>query len=254
MRSRFIVVALALLAAGAGTGWAQETTSGSIAGLVLDTQGAPVPGATVTLTSDEGVKTYVTGEDGRFFAPYLTPGTYAARVELAGFSPVEQPNIVVRLGQRVTLSEISLKPGGIQEVVQVQGAPPVIDSSSTTVGGVLSADVVKMLPVGRNFTDTLYLLPGVSDSSGVGRANPSIGGASGLENAYIVDGINISNAGYGGVGTYSIVFGSLGNGLPYACNAWSRLANGPCSTSVSRSCAVDRMIFLARSTSLTPGN
>jgi Carboxypeptidase regulatory-like domain/TonB dependent receptor/TonB-dependent Receptor Plug Domain len=213
MRSRFFVVALALLAAGAGTGWAQETTSGSIAGLVLDAQGAPVPGATVTLTSGEGVKTYVTGDDGRFFAPYLTPGTYSARVELAGFSPVEQPNIVVRLGQRVTLSDISLKPGGIQEVVQVQGAPPVIDSSSTTVGGVLSSDVVRMLPVGRNFTDTLYLLPGVSDSSGVGRANPSIGGASGLENAYIVDGVNISNAGYGGVGTYSIVFGSLGTGV-----------------------------------------
>ncbi len=73
--------------------------------------------------------------------------------------------------------------------------------------------MLKRLPVGRNFTDTLYLVPGVSDSSGVGRANPSIGGASGLENNYVVDGVNISNSGYGGVGTYSIVFGSLGTGV-----------------------------------------
>src|SRR5688572_29996239 len=123
MRSRFIVVALALLVAGVGTGWAQETTSGSLAGLVLDAQGAPVPGATVTLTSGEGVRSYVTGDDGRFFAPFLTPSTYSVRVELAGFSPVEQPNVVVRLGQRVTLSDVTLKPGGISEVVQVQGAP-----------------------------------------------------------------------------------------------------------------------------------
>ena len=56
-------------------------------------------------------------------------------------------------------------------------------------------------------------VPGVSDSSGVGQANPSIAGASGLDNAYVVDGVNITNAGFGGVGTYSIVFGSLGTGV-----------------------------------------
>ncbi len=47
----------------------------------------------------------------------------------------------------------------------------------------------------------------------VGKSNPSISGASGLENNYIVDGVNITNAGYGGVGSYSIVFGSLGTGV-----------------------------------------
>jgi hypothetical protein len=47
----------------------------------------------------------------------------------------------------------------------------------------------------------------------VGNANPSIGGASGLENNYVVDGVNISNQGFGGVGVYSIVFGSLGAGV-----------------------------------------
>jgi outer membrane receptor for ferrienterochelin and colicin len=40
-------------------------------------------------------------------------------------------------------------------------------------------------------------------------------GGSGLENQYIVDGVNITNTGYGALGSYSIVFGSLGNGVPF---------------------------------------
>ena len=54
----------------------------------------------------------------RFFAPFLTPGTYGVKVELAGFSPVEQKNIQVRLGQRLDLN-FSMKVGDIQEVVEV---------------------------------------------------------------------------------------------------------------------------------------
>jgi hypothetical protein len=199
--------------ASVGFAAAQETTTGSIAGEVVDAQGAPVPGATVTITSDQGSKTFMTDGQGRFFAPYLTPGTYTVRVGLTGFSPVEQKNVNVRLGQRVTLTGLTLKVGGLEEVVEVVGTAPVVDVTSTTVGGTLASDTLKHLPVGRNFTQTLYLIPGVSDSSGVGNANPSIGGASGLENNYVVDGVNISNQGFGGVGVYSIIFGSLGTGV-----------------------------------------
>ena len=48
-----------------------------------------------------------------------------------------------------------------------------------------------------------------------GRANPSIGGGSGLDNQYVIDGVNVTNTGYGALGSYSIVFGSLGNGTPF---------------------------------------
>ena len=71
------------------------------------------------------------------------------------------------------------------------------------------------MPVGRRMTDALYLAPGVSSGGEVGRANPSIGGGSGLENQYVVDGINITNTGYGAIGSYSIVFGSLGSGVTF---------------------------------------
>jgi hypothetical protein len=194
-------------------GIAQETTSGSIGGQVFDAQGAPVPDSTILLTSDQGAKVFTSDSNGRFFAPFLTPGRYALRVELAGFSPVERKGIDVRLGQRLDIAGLVLKVGTIEEQIDVSGASPTVDTSSTTVGGVLDSESLKHLPVGRKFTDTLYLVPGVSNSGGVGAANPSVSGASGLENNYVIDGVNVTHTGYGGVGGYSLVFGSLGSGV-----------------------------------------
>jgi hypothetical protein len=202
-----------LFLAGCGLAMAQETTTGSLTGLVVDSQGTAVPGANVTITSAQGSKAFTTDSSGRFYAPFLTPGMYSVKVELSGFSTVEQKNIDVRLGQRLELKSLVLKVGQITETIEVVAESPVIDTSSTTVGGTLDTATLQKLPVGRNFTDTLYLVPGVSNSGGVGRANPSVSGASGLENQYIVDGVNITNAGYGGVGSYSIVFFSLGTGV-----------------------------------------
>jgi hypothetical protein len=210
---RQLIWAVALVLATFGMAQAQETTGGSITGEVVDAQGAPVPGATVTVTSPQGPKTFVTDSNGRFFAPYLTPGKYTVRVELSGFSPVEQKNIDVRLGQRLELTGLTLKVGGLEEVVEVVGSAPVVDTTSTTAGGTLDSDALTRLPVGRNFTATLYLVPGVSDSSGAGAANPSIAGGSGLENNYVVDGVNITETGFGGVGSYNSTYGSLGTGV-----------------------------------------
>jgi len=212
IRSWFRLSAFVGILSCVGAAYAQETTSGSIAGTAVDTQGAAMPGATVTITSPQGTKTYHTDANGRFFAPYLTPGDYAVRVELSGFSPVEQKNIAVRLGQRVSL-DFTLKVGQISETVEVVGAAPVVDTSSTTIGGILTSDTIGKLPIGRAFTDTLYVLPGVSDSSYAGKANPSIGGASGLENNFIIDGVNASNAGFGAIGSFSRNYGSLGTGV-----------------------------------------
>ena len=103
MHSRLVVFLLAFAIALPGVALSQETTSGSIAGQVLDAQGQVVPGATVTITSEQGTRSFVSDTEGRFFVPFLTPGVYAIRVELSGFAPVEQKNILIRLGQRTTL-------------------------------------------------------------------------------------------------------------------------------------------------------
>ena len=175
---------------------AQETTTGSISGRIVDAQGLALPGATVTITGPQGTRSFVTDDMGRFYAPFLTPGTYSVAGELQGFKRVEQRSIAVRLGQQVDL-QLTLQVGGVSETVEVTSASPVVDMSTTTVGATLDEELLRAVPVGRRFSDTLFIAPGVSSGGGTGDANPSVSGGSGLENQYIVDGINISNSGFG---------------------------------------------------------
>ena len=133
MGTLLLVFVLALTGAAA----AQETT-GSISGRVVDPQGLPVPGATITLTGAQGTRTMVTDTDGRFFAPLLVPGSYTVRAELSGFKAAEQADVNVELGTRRELN-LALQAGGITETVQVTAVPTVIDITSTTAGNVSTA-------------------------------------------------------------------------------------------------------------------
>src|SRR5262245_24362420 len=193
---------------------AQETT-GTLRGRIVDAQGLAVPGVTVTVTGPQGTKTTVTDAEGRFNVPFLTPGTYAVRAELQGFKVVQQANITISLGQAVDLPPLTMEVGGVSETVQVTATSPIVDTASTTTGAVLSSDMFSKVPVGRRVSDTLYMAPGVSSGGSVGSANPSISGGSGLENQYVIDGVNVTNQGYGALGSYSIIFGSLGNATPF---------------------------------------
>ena len=211
MRIRMSAVIAVLSVCLTGVAFAQETT-GTLSGRLADSQGLAVPGATITVTGPQGPKSFVSDAEGRFSAPFLVPGTYDIRAELQGFKAIERRGINVGVGQTVNLS-LEMQVGGVTETVEVTGASPVVDTRTTTAGGVLDPATLQRLPVGRNLTDTLYVLPGVSDSSGAGRANPSIGGASGLENNYIVDGVNITDTGFGGFGAFNTTYLSLGMGV-----------------------------------------
>ena len=210
LRITGLLVAFAFTLAGVAA--AQETT-GNISGRIVDAQGLAVPGATVTVTGPQGARTAVTDAEGRFNAPLLTPGQYSVRAELSGFRPVEQRQITVSLGQTVDLT-LQMQVGGLTETVEVQASAPIVDTRSTTTGAILNSEMFERIPVGRRVTDTLYLAPGVT-STGVGAANPSFSGSSGLDNQYVIDGVNITNPGYGAIGSYSIVFGSLGQATPF---------------------------------------
>jgi hypothetical protein len=213
MRTGIVGLALAFLAASTASVLAQETT-GSITGRVVDPQGLVVPGATITVIGQQSPHVVVTDGNGRFTAPFLTPGTYTVRAELQGFRPHELKNVEVRLAQTIDV-DLALTVDALTDTVVVVQTIPVVDTTSTTTGINLDVETLNRIPVGRRFSDTLYISPGVSSSGGAGAANPSISGASGLENLYVVDGVNITNQGFGALGSYSIVFGSLGNGTPY---------------------------------------
>jgi hypothetical protein len=183
MRNRMSAIIIVALLTLTGVASAQETT-GTLTGKVVDAQGLAVPGATVTVTGPQGSKSFVTDAEGRFSAPFLRPGSYDVHAELQGFKTVDVKAVAVRFGQTADLS-MKMEVGGLTETVQVVSSAAVVDTTSTTAGAVLSSEMFEKIPLGRRMTDTLYLAPGVSGTT-VGRANPSMSGASGLDNLVVM--------------------------------------------------------------------
>ena len=99
MRGLGLIQAVLLVFA-ATAAHAQQTT-GTISGRVIDAQGLVIPGVTVTVKGEQGIKTAVTDADGRFTVPFLTPGAYAIHAELQGFKAVDRDGVDVHLGQTV---------------------------------------------------------------------------------------------------------------------------------------------------------
>ncbi len=192
---------------------AQETTSGTITGKVKDPAGRGIAGAVVIATSESGTRTANTDATGSYVLPFLRPGTYTLRVEApGGFTTVIRSDIAVGLNQRVQLNFVLET--GKTETITVTGAAPLVDTKSTAASTNLKyGEFANALPLGRSFTDTYAVAPGVVSGLGTGQGNYSISGSSGLENSYLIDGVNITNTGYGGIGAYNIIFGSLGTGV-----------------------------------------
>ena len=102
---------------------------------------------------------------------------------------------------RVNSVSLVLHTGAVAETVQVDATATSIDTGSTALSSNLTSTFYSQVPVARNVGSLFYTAPGVANSGGSGTANPAIGGATGLENQYIADGVNITDAGYGGLGT-----------------------------------------------------
>ena len=194
---------------------AQDITKGSISGVVRDASGAVVPGATVKLTSPFGDRSTTTNAAGvySFQSLVIGPG-YSMSVTQPGFSAATVSNLSVGINQRTTY-DFNLEVGTATQSVDVTAEGTGIDLSTTTIGANISEDLYKNVPIGRNISAVMTLAPGVTDSVGAGSANPSINGASGLENEYIINGANVTDPGFGGFGTYSRVYGPLGNGINF---------------------------------------
>jgi hypothetical protein len=164
------VSAIALAALLPGRAMAQEATTGTIEGQVADDR------------------------QGRFLAPFLTPGRHSVRVELQGFRTVTVEDVDVALGQRVNMSSVTLRVSGLEETVQVVATEPAVDLTSSSTGASLESEFLARLPTQRHVSDVLQLAPGVADSGGAGEANPSISGASDLENQYVIDRVMTSES------------------------------------------------------------
>ena len=143
MKSRAaVLVAFALVVLCAAPTFAQ-TTQGRLTGLVADTQGAILPGVTVTATSPSliGVQTTVTQPDGKYLFPALPTGVYKLAFELSGFQKLTRENIQVILGQTISV-DVQLPIASLSESVNVTGASPVVDVTTTKVGTDLKLSLI----------------------------------------------------------------------------------------------------------------
>ena len=144
--------------------FAQSTAiNGTIEGTVKDTQGALLPGVTVTVTNiDTGdQRVVVTNESGLYRAPLLSLGTYRVSAELQGFKKFEQTGVSLRAGQTAVI-DVALSVGAVAETITVTADAPVVDLAKIEQGRTLSEAEIKTLPLtSRNPYNFALLQPGV---------------------------------------------------------------------------------------------
>jgi outer membrane receptor protein involved in Fe transport len=185
---------LACLILGAARAAAQ--TTGDLDGAVTDSTNAPLPGVSLEARSPslQGVRVARSDLKGLFRFPILPPGVYTVSARLPGFKPAEETNLRVGLGETAWLP-ITMMLSAKAEV-EISGEAPVIDTASTRIGASLTGQAVSSLPLGRNFASVANTVGGAgSDAGGL-----TLYGASGLENQYIIDGLNTTGVRYGNQG------------------------------------------------------
>ncbi|WP_260740121.1 TonB-dependent receptor [Tunturiibacter lichenicola] len=178
--------------------FAQTGGQGAIQGTVTDASGAVVPDAKVTATNqDSGVATVrPTSSAGLFEINPIIPGTYTVTATAKGFQTFKQQNLVVD-ALKVTGLNISLVIGGQDQTVTVTEAPPALNTTSATLGGVIENSTYTNLPLqmnGQQRDPTAFatLLPGVQ-AQGSARA-PIVGGTGNYIAEVYVDGLPTTTA------------------------------------------------------------
>ena len=202
MRTRLLVIflAVALIAALAPAGWAQEITA-AITGKVSDPSGAAIAGATVTARDvDRGTTVKVnTNIDGSYSLPRLPVGNYEVRVEATGFQTAVRPAFSLVLNQTARL-DFAMTLGQVSQSLEVTAATPLLQTDSTQVGAVMQASAIANLPLEtRNYNQLTLLVPGAVSISPASfntgqktfnAARPNINGNREQANYYILDGVD----------------------------------------------------------------
>ena len=178
-------------------------TTGGITGNVQDaTNGTAVKDAVVIAQSPnlQGEQTSVTDDKGEFEISSLPPGEYQLIVQAPGFQPFTQGGLNIHLDKTLRV-RLSVVPEAMQgQEVTVTARAPVIDEGSTTSGVTVGQKQMQLVPYGRgsrNFDAVATVAPGVYGD----RFGAQVQGSTSPENNYIIDGVNVTNPGFGTLGT-----------------------------------------------------
>lgn len=200
MKARIVLVFVLL----AAVSLSAQTFRGTILGTVTDPSGAVVAGAKVTVKNvGTGLeRTTDTSADGSYALPELPIGTYTVTVTLTGFQTAVTTGVTVDVASERRV-DAALKTGQVSTKVEVSADTlPLVETTTNTLGGVLTAQTVENMPVnGRDYTKLIYMNPGVAGSPDEISDSPgsfgefSMNGARGRSNNYLLDGTDM-NDGY----------------------------------------------------------
>ena len=191
----------------AGSAWSQEVTA-AIVGTIVDPTGAPIPGATVTVTDvDRGTQLVATtNETGAYNVPRIPVGNYQLKVSAKGFQTAVHPAFTLVLNQTARI-DVPMKVGQVSETVEVSSSSPLLQTQSTEISTIIDAKTNASLPLAsRNYIQLTLLAPGVTvvnpqaltqAQSMTSSGRPYINGNREQANSFLLDGIdnqeNINN-------------------------------------------------------------
>src|SRR3984893_7037427 len=174
--------------------FAQQTT-GAVTGRVVDQQGAAIPGVTVTAknVATGFTRTDTSDSEGVYRLQALPVGIYEVNAELSGFATVSKKDVEVNVAQ-IQAIDFSLKVATLAETVNVTGATPLIQTTTSGVGGIVDPKRIESIPLnGRQFANLAATIPGVglafhTDPTKSTQYSPQINGGNGRNLNYQIDG------------------------------------------------------------------
>jgi hypothetical protein len=200
---RAIAFAIAIMALFSGSVYAQETW-GSIRGTVTDATGGAVLNARVELSGGASGKSVATTDNtGTFHFAQVAAGTgYVVTVTAPGFRTVKMGSVSVDLGKASNL-DVKVEVGQVSETVEVSGSVVLIDTQGSSSATTVDKAFFDLLPKGRSFADLINIAPGARSESKSG--GYQVDGASGSENVYYLDGMDVTGIQQGTLSTQNSI-------------------------------------------------
>jgi len=178
-----------------------QLPTGTILGDVKGATGALIPGAMLTATNLESglSRTATAGEDGAYRFSALPVGRYEVKAAFMGFQTAVRTGLNLEVGQDAVVN-FTLQVGELTQTVQVEAEASLVNTTSSSLGGVVNEASVSELPLnGRNYIDLTFLQPGVSRNENTTSGGTFVGswyssnGAPLRSNSYMLDGAVMGN-------------------------------------------------------------
>lgn len=191
-----------------------QIDTGSLSGMVTDTQGAVITGASVEIRNESTGYTdsQATRQNGTYTFPAVKIGTYVVTVTSSGFQQQIHEHVAVAIQQQVVLN-FDLQPASVNSTVEVTSGQSTLQTENASVSQTIRTEEINSLPLnGRNYTLLAQLAPGTTTTvydSGHGEVESGTFTANGLIttfNNYMLDGVSDNNdtADWGNGTSYAI--------------------------------------------------